>query len=57
MLRKPVEEGTGSLAWPRYSQEHPRYFFLDAEINGLGHGPRATACAFWNNFVPLLHEQ
>lgn len=40
--------------WPIYSRNEPRYFILNGEVRGIGHGPRATACAFWNEFMPLI---
>ena len=40
--------------WPIYSRNEPRYFILNGELRGIGHGPRATACAFWNEFMPLI---
>ena len=40
--------------WPIYSRNQPQYFILDGGVQGVGHGPRATACAFWNEFMPLL---
>lgn len=49
--RKPVTDDT---LWPIYSRNEPRYFILNGELRGVGHGPRATACAFWNEFMPLI---
>lgn len=49
--RKPVND---SALWPVYSRNEPRYFILNGEVRGVGHGPRATACAFWNEFMPRL---
>lgn len=49
--RKPVADDT---LWPIYSRNEPRYFILNGELRGIGHGPRATACAFWNEFMPLI---
>lgn len=43
--------------WPQYSRNEPRYFILNSEVRGVGHGPRATACAFWNEFMPKLSAQ
>lgn len=51
MRRKPVADDT---LWPIYSRNEPRYFILNGELRGIGHGPRATACAFWNEFMPLI---
>lgn len=49
--RKP----TGSdEEWPPYTKEEPYYFILDAEESGLRRGPRSQACAFWNNFMPVI---
>lgn len=42
------------VEWPTYSRDQPQYFIFDAEKSGLGKGPRATACAFWNDFLPRL---
>ena len=50
-IRKPVADDT---LWPIYSRNEPRYFILNGEVRGIGHGPRATACAFWNEFMPLI---
>lgn len=41
-------------AWPPYTRDQPRYFILDAEKKDFGQGPRTTACAFWNDFLPRL---
>lgn len=40
--------------WPTYSREKQEYFIFNAETSGVGKGPRATACAFWNDFLPRL---
>ncbi|KAM0734792.1 Acetylcholinesterase [Formica fusca] len=40
--------------WPPYTRDRPQYFILDAEKKGFGRGPRTTACAFWNEFLPRL---
>ncbi|CAH0559017.1 unnamed protein product [Brassicogethes aeneus] len=50
---KPV---TDDVNWPLYTKEQPQYFIFNAEKNGIGRGPRATACAFWNNFLPKLRD-
>jgi acetylcholinesterase len=51
--RKPLENDTD---WPTYTKEHPKYYILNAERNGIGKGPRTTACAFWNDFLPRLRN-
>ncbi len=51
VYRKPVADDS---LWPFYSRNEPRYFILNGEVRGVGHGPRATACAFWNEFMPLI---
>ncbi|XP_046404740.1 acetylcholinesterase-like isoform X2 [Ischnura elegans] len=48
---KPVPD---NVNWPIYSRNQPQYFIFNAEKNGTGKGPRATSCAFWNQFMPLL---
>lgn len=48
--------------WPEYSRENPVYYIFNAEgeekrpseTEKLGRGPMATACAFWNNYLPRL---
>lgn len=50
---KPVTDDTN---WPLYTKEAPQYFILNADKNGVGKGPRATACAFWNDFLPKLKD-
>ncbi|KAJ6639158.1 Acetylcholinesterase, partial [Pseudolycoriella hygida] len=51
--------------WPEYSKENPVYYIFNAEGEGskedekqkvekLGKGPMATACAFWNDYLPRL---
>uniref|UniRef100_A0ABD2WE85 Acetylcholinesterase n=1 Tax=Trichogramma kaykai TaxID=54128 RepID=A0ABD2WE85_9HYME len=40
--------------WPAYTRDQPNYYILNAENNGMGKGPRTTACAFWNDFMPRL---
>jgi hypothetical protein len=42
--------------WPTYTKEHPKYYILNAEKTGTGKGPRTTACAFWNDFLPRLKD-
>lgn len=48
---KPV---TDDVNWPIYSKDQPQYFIFNADKSGTGKGPRATACAFWNDFLPRL---
>ncbi|PNF28466.1 Acetylcholinesterase, partial [Cryptotermes secundus] len=48
---KPMQNDT---EWPTYTKEHPKYYILNAEKTGTGKGPRTTACAFWNDFLPRL---
>ncbi|NP_001303635.1 acetylcholinesterase-like precursor [Cimex lectularius] len=50
---KPVPE---DVNWPPYTKEQPYYYVFNAEDMGIGHGPRSTACAFWNDFFPKLKE-
>ncbi|KAK9504156.1 hypothetical protein O3M35_010549 [Rhynocoris fuscipes] len=50
---KPVPDDEN---WPTYTREHPHYYIFNAEKHGTGWGPRATACAFWNDFFPRLKE-
>jgi len=41
--------------WPAYTRDHPKYFIWNAEEKeAFGRGPRTTACAFWNEFLPRL---
>ncbi|XP_020279976.1 acetylcholinesterase-like [Pseudomyrmex gracilis] len=41
--------------WPPYTRDHPMYFIWDADKQEtFGRGPRTTACAFWNDFLPRL---
>ncbi|XP_037029742.1 acetylcholinesterase [Bradysia coprophila] len=58
----PAPEGE---TWPEYSKENPVYYIFNAEDEGskgdekqkadkLGKGPMATACAFWNDYLPRL---
>ena len=42
--------------WPTYSREKQEYFIFNAETSGVGKGPRAKACAFWNDFLPRLRN-
>ncbi|XP_044742596.1 acetylcholinesterase [Chrysoperla carnea] len=50
---KPVED---DMSWPTYRRDQPQYFIFNAEKSGTGKGPRATACAFWNDFLPRLRH-
>jgi hypothetical protein len=49
--RKPMPNDAD---WPTYTKEHPKYYILNADKSGIGKGPRTTACAFWNDFLPRL---
>jgi len=41
--------------WPSYTRDYPKYFIWNAEEKeAFGRGPRTTACAFWNEFLPRL---
>lgn len=51
--RKPV---TDDVNWPLYTKDQPQYFIFNADKSGIGKGPRATACAFWNDFLPKLRD-
>lgn len=51
--RRPVPEEEN---WPLYSKEKPLYYIFNADTTGIGKGPRAQACAFWNQFLPRLHN-
>jgi len=35
--------------WPEYTKENPRYLELNAANPGVGLGPRADMCEFWNH--------
>nr|AHW29554.1 acetylcholinesterase 2 [Cyrtorhinus lividipennis] len=50
---KPASQ---DVNWPSYTKQEPHYFIFHAEESGIGRGPRATACAFWNDFFPRLKE-
>lgn len=50
ICRAPMSESE----WPAYTREQPIYKILNAERNDVGKGPRTTACAFWNDFLPRL---
>lgn len=50
---KPVMD---DVYWPTYSREKQEYFIFNAETSGVGRGPRAKACAFWNDFLPRLRN-
>lgn len=46
--------------WPEYSKDNPVYRIFNAEGDGkhpkehFGKGPMASACAFWNTYLPRL---
>lgn len=46
--------------WPNYSKDNPVYYIFNAEGKEpdqrakTGKGPMATACAFWNDYLPRL---
>lgn len=54
----PTPEGE---QWPLYTRDEPVYYVFNAESDErhqteqLGRGPMATACAFWNTYLPKLH--
>ncbi|XP_077288584.1 acetylcholinesterase-like isoform X2 [Arctopsyche grandis] len=50
---RPVPEEEN---WPLYSKDKPFYYIFNADATGIGKGPRAQACAFWNQFLPRLHN-
>lgn len=37
-----------------YKKFAPQYYVLNADKGGVESGPRATACAFWNEFLRKL---
>lgn len=47
-------------SWPEYNKENPVYRIFNAEGDEkhvkeeLGKGPMASACAFWNTYLPRL---
>lgn len=43
--------------WPLYNRNEPQYFIWNGNIRGTGEGPRASACAFWNEFMPMLRNE
>ncbi|XP_066999998.1 acetylcholinesterase [Anabrus simplex] len=51
---KPMAD---EVSWPPYTKEDPQYFLFHSEKTGMGKGPRSNACAFWNQFLPLLAGQ
>lgn len=51
--RRPVPEEEN---WPLYSKDKPNYYIFNADGSGIGKGPRAQTCAFWNQFLPRLHN-
>ena len=43
--------------WPEYSKDNQTYMVLHETGNTLSvNGPRATACAFWNDLMPKLKK-
>lgn len=49
--------------WPLYSKENQIYYIFNAEDqtnkrkeDKIGRGPMATACAFWNDYLPRLRN-
>lgn len=46
--------GPEDSEWPRYTKENPVYYIYDAVNVGLGKGPRAEACEFWNGLMPEI---
>ena len=51
--RKPASD-----MWPTYSRGNPKIFFLNDNADvAIGHGPRATQCAFWNELLPAIRER
>lgn len=42
--------------WPLYTKETPSYYTFNVEGSHVGKGPRAQSCAFWNDFLPRLHN-
>nr|WGO51547.1 acetylcholinesterase [Lygus pratensis] len=48
--------GNTDVVWPAYTQKEPHYFIFHAEDSGIGRGPRAPTCAFWNDFFPRLKQ-
>ena len=46
-----------SESWPTYNRNEPQYYIWNGNIRGTGEGPRATQCAFWNEFVPMLRKE
>ncbi|KAK8750435.1 hypothetical protein OTU49_014826 [Cherax quadricarinatus] len=51
---RPVDP---NVEWPLYTREQPFYFEWNAVTRGIGKGPRATGCAFWNELMPILREK
>ena len=43
--------------WPLYDKKEPQYYIWNGNIRGTGEGPRATQCAFWNEFIPRLRDK
>lgn len=56
-IRNPALDGE---EWPEYTKENPIYRIFNAEGDGkhprenFGKGPMASACAFWNTYLPRL---
>ncbi|KAK7583747.1 hypothetical protein V9T40_004710 [Parthenolecanium corni] len=46
--------GPEDSEWPTYTKENPVYYIYDAVNVGLGKGPRAEACEFWNGLMPEI---
>ena len=46
-----------SDSWPLYNRNEPQYYIWNGNIRGTGEGPRATQCAFWNEFIPRLRTK
>jgi len=46
--------GPEDSEWPRYTKESPVYYIYDAVKVGVGKGPRAEACEFWNGLMPEI---
>ncbi|XP_042203006.1 acetylcholinesterase-like [Homarus americanus] len=43
--------------WPLYTRDQPMYYEWNGVTTGLGKGPRATGCAFWNELMPILRKK
>jgi len=54
LCRRPTNDED---SWPTYARTTPQFFTWNTESLGrIGMGPRATACAFWNQFMPRITE-